>query len=135
MNEVCRVCGKEITNNRWCIPICSDECFTKDFWNQKVARKKDKHQVVINGWVYYIADENAAGSRGFDGAVHYIKFFDGREVRTTNLWSNGEMPEEYRKKLPDNANWMTKEEVKKYDKEHPRADTRDVSLGFLFPLQ
>ena len=134
MNEVCRVCGKEITNKRWYTPICSDKCFTKDFWNQKVARKKDPNQVVINGQVYYIANENAAGERGFGGAVHYIKFFDGREVRTTNLWANGEMPEEYREKLPDNANWMTKEEREKYDKEHSRADTRSISLGLLFPL-
>lgn len=135
MNEVCRVCGKEVTNKRWCIPICSDECFIKDFWNQKVAQKKDKRQVVIGGQVYYIADENAIGNRGFDGVVHYIKFLDGREVRTTNLWVNGKMPEEYRKKLPDNANWMTKEEIKKYDKEHPRTDIRSVYLGLLFPLQ
>lgn len=115
--ETCRVCGKEITNKKWCIPICSNECFTKDFWNQKVARKKDKNQVVINGRVYYIADENALGDRGFDGAVHYIKFFDGRIVRTTNLWANGEMPEEYKKKLPDNAEWTTQEEYDKHENE------------------
>lgn len=115
--EICRVCGKEVINHRWTIPICSDECFTKDFWNQIVARNNDKHQVVINHKVYYIANENAIGERGFDGATYYIKFFDGRIVKTTNLWANGEMPEEYYELLPDNAKWTTKEEYEAYENE------------------
>lgn len=120
-NEKCRVCGKEITNHRWCVPICSDECFTKDFWDQKLERYKkgDKNIVVCVHHVYYIAEENASGDRGFDGAVRYIKFFDGRLVRTTNLWYNGKMPEEYYDKMPDNATWSNwKEwESKQHEKE------------------
>lgn len=114
----CKICGKEFTNRRWTTLVCSDECFEDNYWLERVNDIKNKNRVIIDNSVYYIADENACGSRGFDGAIFYIHFFDGREVRTTNLWSNGQIPEKYLKQLPDNARWMTKEEREEYDKEH-----------------
>lgn len=129
--ETCEICGKELTNKRWTTPVCSSECFEKHFWNSKVARKKDKRQVVINHKVYYIANENIIGERGFDGAVFYIGFFDGRKVKTTNLWCNGEMPEAYYSKLPDNARFLTREE---FGDTTPIRTEQDVLHDFLESL-
>lgn len=114
----CMICGKEITTKKYIENICSSECFEKQYWNQRVKRVNEPTQVVINGYVYQIEREDACGSRGFDGAVHYIKFFNGRIIRTTNLWSNGLIPEEFREKLPNNATWSNYKEYEKYEKKH-----------------
>ena len=44
--------------------------------------------------------------RGFSGRKHVIKFFDGREIVSTNLWYNGEIPESHRELLPNNAEFI-----------------------------
>lgn len=131
----CEICGKEFTNRRWNTLVCSDECFTDYYWLKRVKDKENKNQVIINQTMYYIGREDACGDRGFDGAVFYIHFFDGRNIRTTNLWTNDKIPEKYREELPDNARWMTDEEIEKYDEEHSRTSARSISLGFLFPLE
>lgn len=108
----CVICGKEIERSSYSNDtLCSSECFTKHYWLERVNRKDVKTQVVVNHNVYQIADENSSSSfRGFDGRPFYIEFFDGRKVRTTNLWSNGEIPDEFKDKLPDNAKFITKDE-------------------------
>jgi hypothetical protein len=75
-----------------------------DFWQSKVEIKDNPNVVRINGVHYFIGDEGSKSSfRGFDGEKFRIKFNDGREVETTNLWYNGSIPKNYLKELPDNA--------------------------------
>lgn len=75
-----------------------------DFWKSKVEIKDNPNVARINGVHYFIGDEKGTNSfRGFDGEKFRIKFHDGREVTTTNLWYNGKIPEEYMKELLDNA--------------------------------
>lgn len=108
----CEVCGKEIEKSSYCEDIvCSSECFTKKYWLDRVNNKDSKTQVVINGFMYQIGEENSSVySRGFDGARFEIEFFDGRKIITTNLWSNGPIPDEFKEMLPDNAKWIEPEE-------------------------
>lgn len=64
----------------------------------------DPKRVIVNHNAYYIGDESSKSLfRGYGGRKFHIKFFDGREVVTTNLWHNGEVPEEYYSRIPDNA--------------------------------
>jgi hypothetical protein len=67
-----------------------------------IAMFKDDRQVFANGTAYRIGspDDNP---RGFGGSVWLIKFFDGREVRCNSLWCLGDIPADWRDRLPDNA--------------------------------
>lgn len=107
----CEVCGKEIEKSKQLHKVlCSSKCFTTDFWND-ITTHKDEY-VIINGRSYYVADENATGPfRGFDGSLFKIKKHSGEIITTTNLWWQGSIPEEFREKIPNNAEWY-KEEVK-----------------------
>lgn len=104
----CEVCGKEIERSSYSDSVlCSSECFHDHYWMQRVNRQDVPTQVVVNGCVYQIGDENSSSSfRGFDGRKFEIEFFDGRRVVTTNLWYNGEIPEKFRELLPDNAKFI-----------------------------
>ena len=108
----CVICGKEIEKSIYTNDIiCSSKCFTKHYWLERVNNISSPNQVVINGCMYQIDREDACSAfRGFDGEVFFIEFNDGRIVKTTNLWSNGKIPEEFRDRLKDNAHWLTKEE-------------------------
>ena len=99
----CQVCGKEIDKSKYSNGIiCSPECFERNFWLEKI-RNKDQY-IIVNNEIYAIGEEDSKSIfRGFGGANYIIKFFDGAEVSTTNLWYCGEIPEEFRDQLPDNA--------------------------------
>lgn len=79
-------------------------CFTCYFWEKYVGIKDSEKVVRVNGSHYVIThDDPKAYFKGFGGAEFKIKFHDGREVVTHNLWSQGEIPEHFRNYLPDNA--------------------------------
>jgi hypothetical protein len=102
----CKVCGKEITQSYVADEIlCNNqECFNTNFWNQKVEMKNDPRVVRAKSEHYFIdKEEDDDYFRGFNGAKFIVKFFDGREITTTNLRCNGTIPTEYRELLPDNA--------------------------------
>lgn len=104
----CEVCGKEIEKSSYSNAVlCSSACFFDHYWMERVNNQDSKTQVVVDGWVYQIEPEDSCSSfHGFDGAKFVIEFFDGRRVTTTNLWSNGEIPEKFRDKLKDNAKFI-----------------------------
>lgn len=102
---VCEICGKEIEKSYYSDNVlCSTECFSKHYWLEFVEKKNDKDMVRCNGTHYTIGDEDSKSCfRGFDGRKFKVHFFDGRVVETTNLWCQGDIPEEFRKELKDNA--------------------------------
>ena len=104
----CVICNKELEESSYSHKvICNDKCFYIDFWNDKVKIKDNKNTVRIDGKHYHIGNENSRSSfRGFGGDKCIIKFFDGREVVTTNLWHNGTIPESHKELLPDNAKFI-----------------------------
>lgn len=101
----CIICGKEIEKSSFSHKvICSSECFHIDFWNEQIEDKNNSKSVRVNGEQYHIGSEHSNPSfRGFGGAKYKIKFFDGREVTSTNLWYNGKIPESFKDSLLDNA--------------------------------
>jgi len=108
----CIICNKEIKESEYTNEIlCSSECFHVNYWNEMVDRKYELNIVRIDGEQYYIENENSNSIRGFGGRKHTIRFFDGREVISTNLWCNGTIPKSHRKLLPDNAEFVV-EKVK-----------------------
>ena len=107
----CKECGKEIEfhwiedkNNRL---KELQLCFTCDFWIEHIQRDKTvDNTFVINGWHYIVGREDKGDRyefRGCGGSKFVIKAHDGREITTTNLWVQGEIPQHFRTRLPDNA--------------------------------
>lgn len=63
--------------------------------------------VRINHEHYMVGDERGPASvRGYGGARHTFKMFDGTTITTTDLWSQGTIPEHFWTRLPDNATWV-----------------------------
>ena len=83
--------------------------FQREFWQQKLlddAREPDR-VAIIDGTHYYIDDEDSEETyfRGFAGAHFTIRFHDGRVIETTNLWCQGDIPDEFRDLFPNNADF------------------------------
>jgi len=103
----CIICDKEIKESEYTNAIlCSSECFHINYWNEMVDRKDELNIVRVDGEQYYIENENSNSIRGFGGRKHIIRFYDGREVISTNLWYNGTIPKSHRWLLPDNAEFV-----------------------------
>lgn len=74
-----------------------------EFWQEKLDfDKENPHKgCVIDNHHYIIDDEDSKATyfRGFGGAKFRIKFNDGQIITTTNLWHQGEIPENWRDKF------------------------------------
>jgi hypothetical protein len=79
-------------------------CFSCHFWRRHIEDPGEApHRVVVDGHHYIIGEEGPAVFKGFGGAKWRIRFADGRETCTSNLWHQGEIPTHFRGDLPDNA--------------------------------
>ncbi|HVX12730.1 MAG TPA: hypothetical protein VHC22_16230 [Pirellulales bacterium] len=89
------------------------------YWLDRILLSHDPSSVRIEGVQYMLRPENETfhGFRGHDGQEFYIEFDDGRLVRTTNLWRNGNIPAEFSERLPDNAAFLTKEKFDQLSRE------------------
>ena len=105
---ICEICGKNFENEVYIGRFkrcCSSECFYKKFWND-IEEEKDEH-IFIDGTCYSIANEPIYGNLGYGGSKFKIKMFDdGRIIETNNLWRQGDVPEEYRSRLPNTAEFV-----------------------------
>ena len=86
-------------------------CNWCNFWLEKLSPQYDVQRcAVINGKHYTIAPEYGTSPysdfRGCAGRQFTIRFHDGRTVTTTNLWSQGEIPQHFRSRFPDNAQFI-----------------------------
>lgn len=105
----CIICKKEIEKFKFLNKdLCSSKCYRIDFWNDYVLKVDDKRIARIDGNHYFIEpDSNSSDFKGFGGREFTIKFNDGRTVTTKNLWHQGTIPEDFKKRLPDNAVFNT----------------------------
>ena len=105
---ICPTCGQEV-GKFW-----SDEnsikehgeCFECSLWRERLSLVNNPNVTIIDGTMYTIGDENEKSAfRGFGGDKFVIRFKDGREVTTTNLWCGGKIPEYWKPKFPNNADF------------------------------
>ena len=89
-------------------------CFSCAFWLINVEAKGDDRYARINGISYWIGPKMTMedSSKGHGGREFCIQFNDVRDPRsrtqtTTNLWGQGRIPAHFRKRLPDNAVFLT----------------------------
>lgn len=81
-------------------------CLNCEFWLKKAKLRHDPNMVVVAGQTYWITPDAPKGYGGFighGGALFVIRFLDGREIRSRNLWFTGGVPPHWRAFLPDNA--------------------------------
>ena len=81
----------------------------------KLLQKKDKH-IIINGECYCdggnVENPNDVGFLGCSGRRFWIRFFDGREITTNNLWYQGKVPDDFLNELPNTAEFYYPEQAK-----------------------
>lgn len=112
MAHICTECGEQEDGN-WMPSVAlklAEErlCHSCEFWISKIAIAARADVARIRGTHYIVGKETDSkrGFRGFGGAAFEIKFADGRQVSTSNLWCQGEIPERFRARLPDNAEFV-----------------------------
>jgi hypothetical protein len=106
----CRECGTVEYRGVW---VASAEaelvkrgaCFRCNGWLARIEAiaNGDTRFFQTNGIGYMVAAEDAKGTRGFDGTAYFVTRHGGTRQRTTNLWYQGEIPQRFRDRLPDNA--------------------------------
>lgn len=117
MNEekvlVCPVCGKEHTQIYYSKhsgyeDLCgSKECYSTVYWVDLIENYDNTRHFIINGSVYELGD-GKGWDKGFGGRKFIIRpnQFNGdksKDIVTTDLWLRGEVPNRFKKQLPDNA--------------------------------
>ena len=108
MTNICECCGKSFRKRLLPDAYLGNHCHDCSFWLKKqyLGEEDKERQAIIDGthYMYMVTNEDEyLVFRGFGGREFHILFDDGREVRTTNLWVQGEIPQEFRPLLPDNA--------------------------------
>lgn len=113
--EPCRCCGN-VFSASYSEPtkaqlLSKNVCFGCNFWQEYVEQKNDFRIARIEGSHYCIVpdDNSPHGFKGHGGSEFRIRFHDGREVVTRNLWHQGTIPPHFRDELPDNATFVRKE--------------------------
>lgn len=105
----CVECGKH-EDKEWSEPTRSkmierQQCFNCNFWTDLL---KEKNSIRISGEHYMDGGSGKTwnGFKGFDGRLQKILMNDGRNIETDNLWYQGKIPEHFKARLPDNAEFV-----------------------------
>ena len=109
----CIECGDEI-EFRWVEEHNTElrrrrMCFIDAFWAEMVEKDAARDNAITTDkyWHFVVGDEEAlpkrGPGRGFDGRRVRVHFRDGRQVESTNLWSQGEIPDHWRNRFAPNA--------------------------------
>lgn len=82
----------------------------EEYWEDLISRPDN---AVIVDAIHYRLGKNTGPMeyRGFAGRRFHIRFHDGCEVTTNDLWYQGPIPPVFRDRLPDNATFVTATEV------------------------
>lgn len=114
----CVHCGEMVKTNNWSDEfkkalIDNNICTSCHFWNEKYENVNNPNQIVVKGVCYYMGpNKNYTGRDksllGFGGHEWKIKKLNSDEIiQCNNLWHNGEIPELWRSKIPNNAEFIT----------------------------
>lgn len=109
----CKCCGKESDIGNFqpdCEVVVTAKplglCYNCGFWTWKVNTIKESPNTfaTVDGHLYHISpDDPKAIFKGFGGSEFIIKYFDGRSVKSHNLWHNGKIPDLFKDRIPNNA--------------------------------
>jgi len=105
---ICEFCGKDFTQIMEKDAHLRDHCHDCYFWFKKVnlSENHQARRVIVKSQHYMIGRNHFEPFKGFGGRDFTIQFHDGRKIETSNLWHQGEIPESFKKFLPDNAEFV-----------------------------
>lgn len=105
-NKRCSVCGGLISTHfeNAQILIQNQMCFKCNFFREmELIAKFDINRMIVNGESYHVVTNNTF-FKGFGGRTFNFKRFDSSEIITSrNVWYQGQIPEIWKSKIPDNA--------------------------------
>ena len=112
----CNVCQQEENIDDYdssCkyLPVMAKQeiCFKCAFWMDKIANPPP-NRVIIGGFHYtihpFVKRPNNV-IKGFAGREFYVRKLDGTLIKSNNVWCQGEIPPQFRDKLPDTANFLS----------------------------
>ena len=84
-------------------------CFKCSHWIGLIEDQTIENRTVVDGRHYIACPKGTVdqyGFRGFGGHNFKIAYFDGRLIESDNVWHQGEIPERFRDRLPDNARFI-----------------------------
>ena len=112
----CKECGK-LETLQW-VPDLNREladgslCFKCHFWLKLLERDKTDPKCARIGGTHYVVGPADGFPRGFGGDTFYLRMPDGSLRRTRNLWCQGNIPDRFRERMPDNAAFLAADEFK-----------------------
>lgn len=88
----------------------SDSAFWQDLYNKM---NNDPRWVRINGKSFIFTGIDDVSPKGWNKCGNldtegYAKLKNGNAIHSNNIWFQGEVPEEFKKLMPDNAEWISK---------------------------
>jgi len=110
----CKVCGATEKTAEW-RESCARElrkhrmCFSCNHWRNQMKWDKERGRygyAIIDGSHYVLKPHAEGYPSGLCGATNLIKFNDGHEVACDNLWFQGEIPDCWKDRMPDNAKFV-----------------------------
>jgi len=89
-------------------------CYACKFWWDRIEMVSNGDtfegnrvaRILNNHYIVYPDQPIGSGFLGFGGKEFVIRFRDGTEVTTHNLWHQGAIPERFRSYLPNNADFV-----------------------------
>ena len=108
-NVKCKICGKK-QRLIYCSDVCKQLvekglCFDCYHWSTVTSEEC----ILIEGESYMVGPENVKGIKGFGGRRFKIKLETGQIIETTNLWTQGTVPEYWKKFFTKGEFLSTKE--------------------------
>ena len=85
-------------------------CFSCDFWESVHAevQRKGTKKIIVEGSAYHISKDTPGDYfKGHGGRRFVIRYLaTGEEVVSHNLWHDGDVPPNFKEKLPDTAEFV-----------------------------
>lgn len=87
-----------------------------EFWQNLYNKmNNDPRWVRIEGKSYIFASFNDVSPKGwnkfgYQNLIGYAKLKNKDVIHSNNVWFQGKIPEEFKELMPDNAEWVSKEE-------------------------
>ena len=87
-------------------------CFSCNFWTEYLDKQNRPNHVIVasayddkahDHFVIGPETNSTIAMKGHGGRKFIIRFKDGREVTTTNLWSQGTIPDRFKDRFKVNA--------------------------------
>ena len=107
----CSVCGEYDKPNHYVTETAiamgtHRMCFRCNFWRGQLELDKASKRTwaIIDGHHYVLGDHGAF--RGYSGRNFKIKFNNGTILETDDLWHQGKIPEKWKDKFPNNAEFI-----------------------------